>query len=363
MLCARIAGDRERSAALRAAAGAAAVPLGMGCYLSFSRGALAALAAGLIALVVLVAAPERAGSCAPARSCVGAGAAGALAAGLARRSARAPARSATREREGAIVLAVAVVLMARRGARRPRCRCPIAPLALPPWSGWAAAGGDRRPARGPDRRRRRASAGAAGHRRRPTSASAPWAPTATPTGAWRSTPAPTTRSRAWAPAASASSGCAGADIDEVVRDAHSLELETFAELGLVGVALLAALLGGVGLSARAAHRLDPALAAGPAAALTAWAFHSAIDWDWEMPALTLVAVVLAGALLARRGRQSSSAIRGASRLKIHTASTQVATKSAIGTSRRTNPRPPRPALGAPGRSSTCAPARTAASAG
>jgi hypothetical protein len=58
------------------------------------------------------------------------------------------------------------------------------------------------------------------------------------------------------------------------------------------------LLGGVGLRARAAHRLDPAMAAGPAAALTAWAFHSAIDWDWEMPALTLVAVVLAGALLA-----------------------------------------------------------------
>jgi hypothetical protein len=65
----------------------------------------------------------------------------------------------------------------------------------------------------------------------------------------------------------------------------------------VGVALLAALLGGVALSTRAALRADVTLAAGPAAALTAWAFHSAIDWDWEMPALTLVAVVLAGALL------------------------------------------------------------------
>jgi O-antigen ligase len=86
-------------------------------------------------------------------------------------------------------------------------------------------------------------------------------------------------------------------VSETVRDAHSLELETFAELGLVGIALLAALLGGVALSARAAHRADPTLAGGAAAALTAWAFHSAIDWDWEMPALTLVAVVLAGALL------------------------------------------------------------------
>jgi O-antigen ligase len=91
-------------------------------------------------------------------------------------------------------------------------------------------------------------------------------------------------------------------VDETVRDAHSLELETFAELGLVGVAILAVLLGAVALSIRAAHRVDPVLVAGPAAALTAWAFHSAIDWDWEMPALTLIAVVLAGATLAV-GRQ------------------------------------------------------------
>ena len=91
------------------------------------------------------------------------------------------------------------------------------------------------------------------------------------------------------------------DVDEVVRDAHSLELETFAELGLVGLALLATLLGAVAIGARAVHRADPVLAAGPIAALAVWAFHSAIDWDWEMPALTLVAVVLAGALLARAG--------------------------------------------------------------
>jgi O-antigen ligase len=91
------------------------------------------------------------------------------------------------------------------------------------------------------------------------------------------------------------------DVDEVVRDAHSVELETFAELGLVGVAALATLLGAVAVSARAVHRVDPVLAAGPAAALAVWAFHSAIDWDWEMPALTLSAVVLAGALLARAG--------------------------------------------------------------
>jgi hypothetical protein len=40
------------------------------------------------------------------------------------------------------------------------------------------------------------------------------------------------------------------------------------------------------------------LAAGACAALTAWALHAGLDWDWEMPGLTLVAIVLAGLLIA-----------------------------------------------------------------
>jgi O-antigen ligase len=83
-----------------------------------------------------------------------------------------------------------------------------------------------------------------------------------------------------------------------VRDAHSLELETAAELGIVGLALLALMLGGVVAGAVVALRRTPAAAIGPVAALTVWAAHSALDWDWEMPALTLVAVLLAGMLLA-----------------------------------------------------------------
>ena len=50
VLCARIAGDRSRRRWLRAVAAAATVPLGTGLYLSFSRGALFACAAGLVAL-------------------------------------------------------------------------------------------------------------------------------------------------------------------------------------------------------------------------------------------------------------------------------------------------------------------------
>jgi O-antigen ligase len=80
-----------------------------------------------------------------------------------------------------------------------------------------------------------------------------------------------------------------------VRDAHNLYLETFAELGVVGLALLlVALLTpllGVTRSVRAS--------AGPAAlaAYTALLAHAVLDWDWELPAVTLCTVFLGVALL------------------------------------------------------------------
>ncbi len=82
------------------------------------------------------------------------------------------------------------------------------------------------------------------------------------------------------------------DRDESVRDAHSLYLETAAELGIIGLAALAALFGGVIAAARRAR------APAAAAALATWAIHAGIDWDWELPGLTLFAVLLAGRLLA-----------------------------------------------------------------
>ena len=44
------------------------------------------------------------------------------------------------------------------------------------------------------------------------------------------------------------SGCATGTIDDAAHDAHSLEIETFAELGLIGLALLAATFAGVFMS-------------------------------------------------------------------------------------------------------------------
>jgi len=81
---------------------------------------------------------------------------------------------------------------------------------------------------------------------------------------------------------------------ESVRDAHSLYLETAAELGLAGLLALGLLIAGCVL---AAVRAGPA-AAGAIAALAAFALHAGIDWDWELPALTLVALALAARLIA-----------------------------------------------------------------
>jgi O-antigen ligase len=85
---------------------------------------------------------------------------------------------------------------------------------------------------------------------------------------------------------------------ESASDAHSLPLQTLAELGLVGLALLAAFLAGVALAAARAVRSSPARAAGPVAALVVYIAHAPLDWDWQMPAVTLVAVVLAGMVIA-----------------------------------------------------------------
>ncbi|MDQ6607161.1 MAG: O-antigen ligase family protein, partial [Actinomycetota bacterium] len=87
-------------------------------------------------------------------------------------------------------------------------------------------------------------------------------------------------------------------IKESARDAHSLPLQTLAEVGLVGVLLLVAFLVGVGWAARDALARAPGLAAGPAAGFVVWLAHAPLDWDWEMPAVTLIAIALAGALIA-----------------------------------------------------------------
>jgi hypothetical protein len=83
-------------------------------------------------------------------------------------------------------------------------------------------------------------------------------------------------------------------------DAHSLYLETLSDLGLVGMLLLgAALLTVLGAFVWRARGPDRAIYAALAAMTVAWLVHAGIDWDWEMPVVTLWLFALGGLALAR----------------------------------------------------------------
>ena len=323
VLATAIAGERTRPPWLRVAAAAAVAPLGMGLYVTFSRGSLFACGAGLVALVVIVRRREQLWAVLRA---IGFGALGAIAAAPFKGVTALTGSLSTRERDGAIALVLLVVITAAAA---------VAQLVL-----------GRRERAGPLRLPRRSPliatavivAGLAlaivvgAHENSGSSLLSG--------GATRLTTLKSNRYDYWSVALRAFAtepfhgvGAGGwsvywlrwRPIAEGAQDAHSLELQTLAELGLVGVALLLAFLVGVGLgAARALRRAPPPAAA--VAALIVYLAHSPLDWDWQMPAVTLVAIVLAGRVLAVASTPSeegysSSAMRGASRAKIHTAST------------------------------------------
>jgi hypothetical protein len=298
VLCARLAGDRTRPVALRAAAAASAAPLGLGVYLSFSRGALTALGVGLAVLIAMAPTWPQLRSAAIALE------AGVVCAGVA---SILPAVEAAEgddfAAQGAVLLVVLLAVMATaaamqvwsaraevEGTTRMRAlgrRVPVVGIAaasLLMLAPFVAAtvdrdGGGSDPAFGATAAR----FGDVGSRR---------------FDYWEAA----VKGFASDPTFGRGAGSYQAiwleqrDVAERVVDAHSLELETAAELGLVGLAFLALFIGGVAAAVRRTR------AAGPAAALAVYAAHSAIDWDWELPALTLVAIMLAGSVLAAADR-------------------------------------------------------------
>jgi hypothetical protein len=327
VLCARLAGDVRRGRAVRLAAAVAAGPLGMGLYLSFSRGALFAAAAGLVALVVLAPWREQLRAVLLA---ITAAVLCSIAAAPFRGLTSLRGQLHTREWQGALVLGLLVVIglvvaasalrlqrdIASAPLRLPRRAPLIALIVITAGLGVAIVAGAK------EKSSRQLAAGAARYETLQSNRYAYWG----------------VALRAFGDEPLRGLGAGGwavywlkyRKIVESAQDAHSLPLQTAAELGIVGLALLAAFLAGVGLSARAAVGIDRALAAGPTAAFVTYIAHAPLDWDWQMPAVTIIALVLAGALVAmlpsRTGLrlQSDSAIRGASRLNTHTASTQIA---------------------------------------
>jgi len=325
VLCVRLAGDSRRDARLRAAAAAATVPLATGVYLSVSRGVLAALAFGLAVLVAL--APQvrvqlRAVAIAFATSVPAAVVAGALPA------VRTLGGSAgTRRVEGLVMLAVLAALAA------------IA--ALLAWRETRSIRPPGEPLRGRHRVLATAAVGlvllgallgAAALESKPESRSPAFG--ANPQ---RLQSLDSNRYSYWRvaldtfidhPLQGIGSGTfvvewlQQRDVDDPSREPHSLYLGTLAELGLVGFAALVTFLWGIAATARELSRRDPALATGPVAALVLFAAHAGIDWDWEMPALTMVALALGGGLVAwselpSRGGATPTGPEGSARPPAH----------------------------------------------
>jgi hypothetical protein len=300
VLCARLAGDGTRRVTTRMLAAAACAPAGMALYLTYSRGALGAAAVGL--LVLLAAAPDRR----QLRAVVLAALTAALATATA---APFPAVASLHRGSHAQGLAVLILLvvaalaaaavarwLALREAAERLSSAPLRLHALRPLLVGAAAvvlvGF--------------VVATAAGEHRS--------ANPATGATATRLTSLQSHRYAYWKVALGAfgdhplnglgSGGFAVRWLErrtfpEGVHDAHSLYIETAAELGIVGLLALAAFIGGLALSARATMRVDAVLAAGPLAAVVTWATHAGVDWLWEMPAVSLVALALAALLVAQ----------------------------------------------------------------
>jgi O-antigen ligase len=80
-----------------------------------------------------------------------------------------------------------------------------------------------------------------------------------------------------------------------VRDAHNLYLETLMELGPIGLLLLlTALMVPVAAAIKVRHYQ---LAAPAFGAYATYLVHAGVDWDWELPAVTLAALFTGAALV------------------------------------------------------------------
>jgi hypothetical protein len=300
VLAVAVAGNEARPAAYRALACAAAVPCGLACALTFSRGAWVAALAGLA--VCLLARPRRSAALAAALAGAGlavTGVALALSPAVLHLD-RGEASQASQGHVLATVVVVAAVAAAVAFARLagvdrlrgavglPRAFRAVALAAIVPVAlGLAAAVALR------------------AERTEAISKSAS-----------RVTTLKTYRGDYWEAALDAfadhpvaGAGTASFRVEwrrrrtssQFALDAHSLYVETLAELGLVGLLLLAAFGGSVvgGLRRRFREAPDDALLAAAAGALAAYAVHAGVDWDWELPAATLPALLLAAAAIQR----------------------------------------------------------------
>jgi len=295
ILCARLCGDRSRPREIRALAAAASVLLGSGLYVTFSRGALFEYAIGLLTLAVLSRRREQL-----------AGVIVSLAAAVLGAAVTAPFHCVTAlagprptaESQGAIVLGATVVLalLAAGVQLRVVAREKPGELKLPRHAAEVAA-----------------TLVVAMMALAIVVGSTERSGVQLGNGAGRLTTLQSSRYAYWRVAIDVFDkepirgvGGGGWSVywlqhrgnDGFAQDAHSLPLQTMAELGLIGLALLVTMLVAAGFTARRALLANRAAAAAPIAVIVGWFAHSLIDWDWQMPAVSLLAFGMAGLLAA-----------------------------------------------------------------
>jgi O-antigen ligase/polysaccharide polymerase Wzy-like membrane protein len=295
VLCAGLAGDPGRAPRTRTLAAAATPLLGAGLILSFSRGALLATVAGLA--VTLLARPTGAQLRAAAVAVAAAAVAGIVAAALPAVTDLRGARTSQGAALTAVIVLAAVAaalvqraLIARetdahtrpRALPRPRllATATVAAVVLAVGVIVAVESGRDEPAFGATAQR----LGSVQSNRYEY---------------WR------VAARTWSdhPLIGAGSSAFAVEwlrertIAEGARDAHSLPLETAAELGLLGLLALGLFAGGVVAGAVALQRRVPGAGAAAFGGLAAWSVHVCLDWGWEMPSVSLIAVLLAAAVL------------------------------------------------------------------
>ena len=304
VLSTRIAGDRSRGRPLRIAAAGSCCPLGAGLYLCFSRGALFAAGVGLLMLVFIAPQHEQLRA---AVVCTATAVVSGLAVIPVSQMRWLEGSLASRERTGLVVLlllatisagaaigAATLIVRGRSGdlGLSPRTRMIPPVLVTIALVAFIAVG------------------------------TARWSPAPASSGAKHLITTNSIRYAYWRVAVHAFTAepirgvGAGSwaiwwlreqPLEPPAQDAHSLPLQTLAELGLVGIGLLTAFLWAIALAARDGMRVAPRVAAGPIAGCVVYLAHAPLDWDWEMPAVTLVAILLAGALLAGGGEPEKSA--------------------------------------------------------
>jgi hypothetical protein len=316
VLCARLAGSDDRPIAMRALAAASAAPLGLGIYLSFSRGAIAAAVVGLI--VLLAAVPSRAQLRAIAIAVAAAVVSAACSAAL-------PAvtsldgSSGRRETEGLIMLAILLVVMVVAAIVQTR-------LVRAERAGTLSVAGFSGARLFPALAIAAVALGLTGLVIGGLAERGDGADTLSQRhGASRLTSFESRRYDYWRVGVDAFAreplrgiGAGGFRVEwlrerpvaETALEVHSLPLELAIELGIPGLLGLVLLAGGVGAAGRRAWRRNPGAAAGACAGVTVWALHATIDWDWQLPAVTLPAIVLAGALIAASEGDRTEAVAG-----------------------------------------------------